>query len=100
MEGKLVRDKIPEIIKADAKMPITHVADDTEYWEKLKNKMNEEISEFLETESKEELADVLEVIYAVCDFMHFDKNELEEIRKKKAEEKGGFEKKIILDSVQ
>lgn len=95
--NKLVRDRIPEIIKQKGKIPVTHIASDNEYWEKLKEKLKEEVEEFLEDGSKEEIADILEVIYAVCDFKKIDKEELEVLRKKKAEERGGFKKKIILD---
>ena len=82
---KLVRDKIPEIIKGDEKVPITHVAEDEEYWEKLKEKLKEEVDEFLEKSNEEELADVLEVVNAICGFKNFDKGGLEELRKEKAE---------------
>ena len=95
--NKLVRDKIPEIIKNKGAVPITHIADDEEYWQKLKEKLQEEVDEFLKDGNEEELADILEVIYAICDFKNFDKEKLELFRKKKAEERGGFKNKIILD---
>ena len=100
---KLVRDKIPEIIVNQGKKPITHTADDSEYWDKLKLKLQEEVDEVLEADSpkevKEELADILEVINAICDFKNIDKKEVESLREKKAEERGGFKDKIILDDV-
>src|SRR3989344_6305548 len=93
---KLVRDKIPEIIKTDGRIPLIHFADDSEYWEKLREKLLEEVDEFLKEEQKEELADILEVIYTICEFKDINFNELEEFRKKKANDRGTFKNKIIL----
>ncbi len=98
--NKLVRDKIPEIIKEKRGEAIIHIANDEEYWEKLKEKLKEEIDEFLAEDNKEELADILEVIYAICDFKEINKEELESIRKEKAEKRGGFKDKIILDETK
>jgi len=98
--NKLVRDKIPQIIKNAGKVPTTHIADDDEYWQKLKEKLKEEVEEFLKQSSEEELADILEVIYTICDFKKIDKEKLEVFRKKKAEERGGFKGKIILDETK
>ena len=98
--NKLVRDKIPEIIKNKGATPITHIANDEEYWQKLKEKLQEEVNEFIEDSNEEELADILEVIHAICDFKNFDKEKLELLRKKKAEERGGFKDKIILDETK
>jgi len=95
--NKLVRDKIPEIIKQKGKTPITYIANDKEYWQKLKEKLKEEVAEFLKKDSEEELADILEVIYAICDFKKIDKQKLEALRKKKAKQRGSFKEKIILD---
>ena len=98
--NKLVRDKIPEIIKNKGEVPITHVASDDEYWEKLKEKLQEEIDEFMKDNNEEELVDVLEIIYAICTHKKIDMKELELLRKKKAEERGGFKDKIILDETK
>jgi predicted house-cleaning noncanonical NTP pyrophosphatase (MazG superfamily) len=98
--NKLVRDKIPEIIKNKRAVPITHIASDDEYWQKLKEKLQEEIDEFMKDSNEEELADILEVIYAICDYKKINKKELELLRKKKAEERGGFKDKIILDEIK
>jgi predicted house-cleaning noncanonical NTP pyrophosphatase (MazG superfamily) len=98
--SKLVRDKIPEIIKSKGMIPIVHIADEEEYWQKLKEKLQEEVNEFFKKENEEELADILEVIYAICEFKNFDKEKLELLRRKKAEEGGGFQDKIILDETK
>ena len=95
--NKLVRDKIPEYIKSKGGNAIVHIADDKEYWEKLKDKLQEEVKEFIEAESVEEMADVLEVIDAILDFKNFNKEELEKVKNKKADERGKFKNKIVLD---
>ena len=66
--GKLVRDRIPDITRAKGRHPKTHVAGDEEYWEKLLKKLDEEVSEYKKSGDPEELADVLEVIKAICRF--------------------------------
>lgn len=98
--NKLVRDKIPHLIKSDGAAPITHAASDDEYRQKLKDKLQEEVSEFLKDSNPEELADILEVIYALCDLYEIDKEKLELLRKNKAEKRGTFKERIILDEVK
>lgn len=95
--NKLVRDKVPEYIKSKGAVPIIHVASDKEYWNKLKEKLLEEVKEFTEAEAVEEIADIQEVIAAICDYKGFDKTKLEIVRKKKAKERGVFKKRIILE---
>lgn len=94
---KLVRDKIPEHIRSKGEMVVSHVADDAEYWQKLKEKLLEEVQEFVKDESAGEIADLLEVIDAVVEYKHFDLKVIEEIKQKKAEERGRFKDRIILD---
>lgn len=94
---KLVRDKVPEYIRGKGETAVTHIADDAEYWAKLKEKLQEEINEFNEVESVEELADVMEVIEAIREYKQFSVEELENVRKRKAEERGGFKERIILE---
>ncbi|MDO8558554.1 MAG: nucleoside triphosphate pyrophosphohydrolase [bacterium] len=95
--NKLVRDKIPGYIRKKGGTPITHVADMAEYWEKLKDKLLEEIEEFKKDENIEEFADILEVIDAIADHKGFDRKEVGQVRDKKAEERGKFKERIILD---
>lgn len=95
--NKLVRDKIPEYIKSKGGVPIIHIADEEEYWKKLKEKLQEEIEEFNANETIEEMADIQEVIDAMCSYKKFDKKELLSTKEKKAEERGSFKKKIILE---
>lgn len=98
--NKLVRDKIPEIIKNKGEIPITYIASDEEYWQKLKEKLQEEVNEFMRDNNEEELADILEVIAAICEHKKIDIIKLEQLRKNKAEERGRFKDKIILSKTK
>lgn len=95
--NKLVRDKIPGIIERKGGVPITHIANEVEYWEKLKEKLLEEIEEFKKDESIEEFADILEVLEAIAEYKEFDMEKVQNVKKKKAMDRGTFKDKIILD---
>lgn len=95
--NKLIRDKIPEIIKRKGEECKIHIADDNEYWQKLKEKLFEEFEEFNKDESIEEIADILEVLEAIADYKKFDEEKIDRIKTKKAEERGKFQKRIILN---
>ena len=94
-EGKLVRDKIPEIIIADGKKPITRILNNDEYLSELDKKLNEEIAEYHEDKSIEELADVLEVMFAICEARGYSVEELMNVRNSKRDKRGGFEQRIF-----
>ncbi|MET9079992.1 nucleoside triphosphate pyrophosphohydrolase [Streptomyces sp. NPDC004232] len=67
--GKLVRDRIPQIIREDGAEPVTYTAGREEYRSRLRDKLGEEVAEFLESDedsAPEELADVLEVVRALA----------------------------------
>ncbi|MCL4379298.1 MAG: nucleoside triphosphate pyrophosphohydrolase [Candidatus Marsarchaeota archaeon] len=97
---KLVRDRIPEIIAKGGKRAITHVAEPEEYEKRLREKLKEESAEFYASGRVEELADTLEVIYAICEAKGIPFARLEDIRKKKAQERGPFSKRIVLDGIE
>ena len=96
---KLVRDRIPEIIEQSGKTCSCSVLSDNEYLMMLDGKLNEELAEYQESKSMEELADLLEVVRAVALARGSSPEEVEEIRRMKAEKRGGFEKKILLEEV-
>lgn len=98
--NKLVRDKIPEITKQEGKTPVFHIASDQEYEEMLKKKLREEVSEFIADRNVEELADILEVMDAFCALHHTDMDYLLRLKKEKAEKRGSFTKKIVLDEIK
>ena len=97
--NKLIRNKIPEIIKSSGKNSITHIASDKEYWKSLKEKLKEEVIEFEKDSNEEEFSDILEVLEAIKEFKNFNQDNIKHIKEKKALEKGKFKEKIILDEV-
>ena len=98
--NKLVRDRIPEIIEADGKRCKLETLSDEAYLRLLDRKLDEELAEYQESKSLEELADLLEVIRAVVKARGWTMEELERVRMEKAAERGGFEKKVLLKEVQ
>ena len=98
--NKLVRDRIPAIIEANGKRCVCSILSDEEYLAKLDEKLNEELAEYQESKSMEELADLLEVIRAVAVARGSSIEEVEAIRRDKDAKRGGFEKKILLTEVE
>lgn len=97
--NKLVRDRIPEIIESDGKTCVTETLSDARYLEMLDAKLNEELAEYQESKTLEELADLLEVLRAVARARDWTWEQLELVRREKAAKRGGFEKKILLKEV-
>lgn len=97
---KLVRDKIPEIIKADGKECTIEVVDSKLKYELLEMKLKEEVNEFLEDKNLEELADVMEVLFGLADSLGYSEEELLKKREQKRVERGGFKEGIVLKEVR
>jgi predicted house-cleaning noncanonical NTP pyrophosphatase (MazG superfamily) len=102
--NKLVRDRIPEIIEKAGKSFTMRVLDTEEYKQELHKKMREEHREYMESgsdqDSLEELADLLEVIYALAEVHGSSFEELEQIRQEKADKRGGFLERLFLIEVE
>lgn len=97
--NKLVRDRIPEIIRADGKQLKSRILNDEEHLEVLLKKLEEECAELAEARNIEELADVYEVLRALAEALGIKPEELEKVRSDKAAKRGGFQQKIFLESV-
>ena len=85
--NKLVRDRIPEIIEASGKTCVTEILSDEDYLRMVDTKLDEE------------LADLMEVIYAAAIARGYTLEELERVRAEKAAKRGGFYKRILLKEV-
>ena len=97
--NKLVRDKILEIIKTNGQKPTHKILTAEEYTVELTKKLVEEVEEYKKDKNTDELADIMEVVYALARLHSCTAEELEKIRAKKAEKRGGFEKRIFLVEV-
>ena len=97
--NKLIRDRIPEIIAKNGQSARVRVLTDEEYLTKLDEKLGEELAEYLADGNVGELADLLEVIYAAALVRGTTAEQLDEIRRKKAEERGAFAEKLLLEEV-
>ena len=98
--NKLVRDKIPEIIEESGKTCEIEILSDEGYLQMLDKKLDEELAEYHQEQNIEELADLLEVLYATAKARGYSIEELDHVRSEKKKVRGGFDKKILLKSVQ
>lgn len=96
---KLVRDKIPEIIEKSGKQCEIEILSDEKYLEMIDKKLDEELAEYHKDQNIEELADILEVLYAAAKVRGYSIKDLEKVRIEKAKIRGGFDKKILLKKV-
>lgn len=100
--NKLVRDKIPNIIKEKNETPVVKILDDLEYKEALEKKLYEEYQEVIEASGEdrvEELADVLEIIKALAKLENKTLEDVIKVANKKVDKRGAFEEKIFLEKV-
>ena len=97
--NKLVRDRIPEIIEGSGKTCKAEILNDEEYLRMIDAKLDEELAEYHKDQNIEELADLMEVIYAAAVARGYSIEQLEQLRAEKAEKRGGFQKKILLVEV-
>jgi predicted house-cleaning noncanonical NTP pyrophosphatase (MazG superfamily) len=98
MTPKLVRDLIPDIIRATGQEPVTRIADGAEMGPLLRAKLLEEAAEAAAASLADlpgELADLLEVISALAAHEGITRAELELARADKLTERGSFAGRIV-----
>ncbi len=94
--NKLVRDKVPDIINSRGEKSLTRVASRAEFWRKLLAKLEEEVAEFRKTPTIEEMADIREVLCAICAYRGFRTRRVLEAQVEKRRTHGAFKKRLIL----
>ncbi len=98
--NKLIRDNNVKIME-DRGCKVTYeILDNKRYEEELDKKLKEEVEEYLADYSVEEMADVMEVIYAILEYRGTSMEEVEQVRIKKRNRKGAFKNKIFLKDVE
>ena len=96
---KLIRDKIPEVIRKNGNEAVVEILDDERFKKYLDNKLAEEMNEYLESGSVEELADLVEVVYALLEYNNVSLEQFEKIRNDKTQARGAFKKRLLLKEV-
>lgn len=95
--SKLIRDKIPDIIRENGGTPnIIENVDDLVYQRSLHNKLLEEADEFKRSPSVEEMSDIIEVCLYLCRFYNISYDDVQKYRLEKLHKRGGFDKRILL----
>jgi predicted house-cleaning noncanonical NTP pyrophosphatase (MazG superfamily) len=92
---KLVRDKVPNLMRRRGDHPIVRTAEPYEYAGLLRAKLVEEVDEFLDSDDPHELADVMEVLLALAEMHGFDRTDLERMRAEKAVERGAYTDRLV-----
>lgn len=98
--NKLVRDRIPDLLKRKGQNPVTRILSDSEYVEGLIDQLCEEVDQFDEDRNVEEMADILEVLLALAGALGISQKDLMKVRNKKALATGSFKKRIFLERVE
>ena len=94
--NKAIRDKIPEIIQESGEKCNIQTLSDEKFLVEIEKKLSEEVTEYQNDKNPEELADILELIYRIAQLKGISKQELEQIRIKKLQDRGGFHKNLFL----
>lgn len=96
---KLVRDQIPAIIEGQGKTCVVEVLSGEDYLRMVDAKLDEELAEYHKDQNLEELADLLEVLFAAAEARGYTREQLEAARAEKAAERGGFARRLLLKEV-
>ena len=94
--NKAIRDKIPEIIRESGSKCNIKTLSEKEFLEKMEKKLDEEVAEYHQSKSVEEIADIMEVLERIAELRGTSVKELMRIKEEKAQKRGKFEKNLFL----
>jgi len=101
---KLVRDRIPEIIRKAGEIPTFRILNDKEFFAALRAKIPEEAEELLSASSSKEIVneivDLLELLDEIMAQMGISKLEICTLRRSKNKKRGAFKNKIFLEKTE
>ena len=101
--NKLIRDRIPEIIKNDYKLCEVRILDNTEFSREVYRKLVEEMAELSNASTRDEIinemADIHELLDTLRDIHQINLDEVLAKQKSKGLTNGKFERKLFLISV-
>ena len=101
-ENEIFEKLSRELIEENDEYSLTRILNDKEYEKALYDKLLEEANEVINAnkkeETEEELADLLEVVRAIANFKNVDVRDVEKLRISKKKKRGGFYKRIYLES--
>ncbi len=95
LRGKLVRDRIPEIILREGLVPIVETASPRDYDRYVRAKLEEELEEYLSSGDVAEVADLVEVCFAAAALHGVTPDELLAIAREKRQQRGGFHDRLV-----
>lgn len=96
--NKLVRDRIPAMIEEKGEKANIRILPEDEYVACLEQKLDEEVEEYHRDKNAEELADILEVVFALGNTLGVSQEEILKICAQKRQARGGFSERIFLIS--
>ncbi len=99
--GRMVRDQIPELVKAAGHDVTFRQLSGDEKPRFLKQKIHTEAAELLKADvggEKEEVADLLEALEAFIAARGFDRDDLRRIKEHKRKQRGGFQRGFVVEA--
>lgn len=97
--GKLLRDEIPIIIEEYGKKPRIRILSKEEFIYELDKQLNEEVAGYQVSKSLEKMADILEILFTLCEARGNTVEELIALREDKRKKRGGYSKRIYWDGI-
>jgi len=97
--NKAIRDRIPEIIRRNGSKCEVVTLNDEEFLDELEKKLSEELDEYYQSKSVEELCDIVEISLRIAELKGVNSCEFNEIRDKKNKDRGAFNDNIFLKHV-